>query len=869
MRILWLCNIMLPMVARQLQREASNKEGWLSGLASVVLKRRAENDVELSVAFPMEGKLTGAEQLACPAGTVYKGSVAVGEGALTWYGFAEDVVNPHVYDRALEKQLRRIVQDFRPDLVHCFGTEYPHTLAMCRVFPDKRRILVGIQGLCKVYANAYFANLPESLTRSATPRDLAKRDDLRSQQRKFALRGEMEYEAIRLAGNVTGRTDWDRHYTGQWNPKARYFAMNETLRPDFYTDRWSPEGCEPHSIFLSQGDYPIKGLHYMLLALPAIRRAYPDVKVYVAGNSCVRDGNLVNRMKVSAYGKFLQELIRKYGLQDCVCFLGRLDVTQMKQRYLRSNLFVCCSSIENSPNSLGEAMILGVPCVSADVGGIRSIFTDGTDGILYRGYRSPDNSFDDVTDPGEQREELKKQAGALSAAVIRMFSDAERMQAYTEQARRHALVTHDPEHNYERLIEIYTEIVRGQEEPDSAPRFVFVSNYINHHQIPFCEAMVARLGRDFVFIQTQPMEEERVRMGWQTQETLPYVLYAYEEPERCADLIDTAAVVLYGGLDEECYISRRLQRGLPVIRYSERLYKEGQWKAVSPRGLVKKYRDHTQYRGQEVYLLCAGAYVPSDFHIVQAYPGKMLKWGYFPETKHYDVDRLLADKQPATILWAARFLDWKHPEAPLACAQYLKKRGIAFHMQIVGGGQMQPLVDRLMEEYGLADVVELVGYQTPEEVRRRMEQTDIYLATSDRKEGWGAVLNEAMNSGCAVVASHMMGAAPYLIRHGENGFVYEDGREGELFIYVEQLLQDRALTQRMGRAAVQTIVDEWNAETAAERLVAFCEAKAFLAPAHSLDRTEQETGIASSGPCSVAEVIGEKEMLWRIRENRI
>ena len=885
MRVLWLCNIMLPLIAEQLHMEASNKEGWLSGLADTVLRRGDDNDIELAIAFPTATELTGAERSVSDGSVIYWGTMLYGDGAvcpkdpycrerkadtdgvaagkLRWYAFTENTTAPHVYDSSLEQAMRYITKDYRPDVVHCFGTEYPHTLAMCRVFPDKSRILIGIQGLCKVYADAYYADLPGKVIDSVTPRDVIKQDNLKQQREKFVLRGEMEYEAVRLAGNVTGRTPWDKHYTSLWNPEAKYFEMNETLRPDFYTEKWDRENCEPHSVFLSQGDYPIKGLHYMLLALPQILKKYPDTMVYVAGNSCVGDGSVIKTLKLSAYGRFLRGLIGKYHLEEHVCFLGRLNAEQMKRQYLKSNLFVCCSSIENSPNSLGEAMLLGVPCVSADVGGIAGIFTDGEDGILYKGFETGGST-------------LKRNAHNLAESVIRMFADDEAANRYTQNARQHAMRTHDKEKNYAKLIEIYDKIdataggtESSQSEEDSGAGgneglFVFVSNYINHHQIPFCNAMYEHLGQNFVFIQTEKMEEERVRMGWQEKNELPYVKYYYEQPGECAELIDKAQVVLFGGVDDESYIAGRLERGQAVIRYSERLYKEGQWKAVSPRGLIKKYHDHTRYQNAPVYLLCAGAYVPSDFHIVRAYSGKMFKWGYFPETRHYDVDKLMGEKEPGTILWAARFLDWKHPEEALICARYLKQTGLPFHMNIVGGGQMQPMVDWLMKEYELSDVVTLLGYKTPDEVRALMEKTDIYLTTSDRKEGWGAVINEAMNSGCAVIADHMMGAAPYLIRHGQNGFVYEDGKTQVLCELVEKLLRDRALAQKLGREAIRTIESLWNAETAAERLLKFCEAQGLL-------KTGEDTGTENfrEGPCSPAEVISERDMLWRIRNNSL
>lgn len=410
-------------------------------------------------------------------------------------------------------------------------------------------------------------------------------------------------------------------------------------------------------------------------------------------------------------------------------------------------------------------------------------------------------------------------------------------------------------------------------------QFVFVSNYINHHQIPFCNAMYELLKGDFVFIQTEPMEEERIRMGWQSGVSLPYLKLYYEEEKECRELIDSAGLVFFGGTDEESYIAGRLQAGKPVIRYSERLYKTGQWKAVSPRGLIKKYNDHTKYRKKDVYLMCAGAYVASDFHIVKAYPNKMLKWGYFPATKHYDVDKLPTEKgyrcngaeAPAQnttvphILWAARFLDWKHPELALETAKWLKDKGFAFHMDIIGGGEEETMVKRLYEEYKLDDVVTLQGFKTPDEVRTFMERADIYLMTSDRNEGWGAVVNEAMNSGCAVVGNHMVGAVPYLIRHGENGFIYKDGCRFDLFAFVEKLLEDETLRKSMGKKAYETITEEWNARTAAERLSVFCVKNGFL-PKESVSREvleeyrdylEAEGLYFESGPGSAAPILPE------------
>lgn len=454
MKVLWLCNIMLPMVARQLNMESSNKEGWLSGLADVLLESQKENGIELSLAFPL-GKGFRAESWTNGAAPLNGGAIKIrivekGVG-IDCYGFPEDVTHAERYDASLEESMGAIVEDAGPDIVHCFGTEYPHTLAMCRIFPRKERILAGLQGLCTLYAQAYYADLPGRVIHSATLRDMLKQDSLTQQKKKFEIRGEMERESIALAGNITGRTLWDREFKEKWNKGAKYFHMNETLRKEFYGSIWKEEKCIPHSIFVSQGDYPLKGLHYVLNALPAILDEYPDTKVYVAGNSIVRCGTAKERLKLSAYGKYLLRLMRGNALEEKITFLGRLDAGQMRDRYLVSHLYLCPSALENSPNSLGEAMLMGMPCVSARVGGISSLFSE-EEGILYEGFRM---------EGGNAGEETDRISNNLADAVVRMWGNPGKMREFCANARKRALALHEPYKNYKRLVDIYGMIYHG------------------------------------------------------------------------------------------------------------------------------------------------------------------------------------------------------------------------------------------------------------------------------------------------------------------------------------------------------------------------------------------------------------------------
>lgn len=326
-------------------------------------------------------------------------------------------------------------------------------------------------------------------------------------------------------------------------------------------------------------------------------------------------------------------------------------------------------------------------------------------------------------------------------------------------------------------------------------------------------------------------------MGWGGE--LPgFVRLAYESDEEnkaCRQLIMDSEVVIFGGCEDESYISPRLEEtrlgkatgGKITIRYSERLYREAQWKWISPRGLLRKYKDHVRYRNCPVYLLCSGGYVASDFGLIKAYKNKMFKWGYFPKVYKYDIDRLMNEKgydNPETgekipyILWAGRFLELKHPELAIMVAERLKSKDIPFHMDIIGGGDLEEYIKSEVREKKLESSVNILPFMKPDEVREYMKRADIYLFTSDRREGWGAVINESMNSGCAVIVGHMIGGSTYLIEDGVNGYIYDDRRRSDICDIAENLACNENLRKHVGIKAYETITDYWNPEYAASEL---------------------------------------------------
>lgn len=351
-------------------------------------------------------------------------------------------------------------------------------------------------------------------------------------------------------------------------------------------------------------------------------------------------------------------------------------------------------------------------------------------------------------------------------------------------------------------------------------KIIFISNYLNHHQKPLSNEIYARLGEGYKFIETKPMTESRKKLGW-NRISLPSYVVPYEvfkeSREEIIKEINVADVVIFGSAPHEL-IKDRIRIGKTVIKYAERPLKKGiEPLKYFPR-LVKWHLQNPQ--SKPIYVLCASAYTAPDFAKFGMYKNKCFKWGYFPECKQYDdIDTLVADKKKSSLLWCGRLIDWKHPELAVEIAKRLKNEGYSYTLDIIGTGEMDTEIQMMIRENGLSENVFMRGAMPPEKVRDFMEQSEIYLFTSDRQEGWGVVLNESMNSACAVVANKDIGSAPFLINDGENGMLYSENDVNELYEKVKSLLDSPSKRAAMGTSAYYTICDEWNPEIASKRLI--------------------------------------------------
>lgn len=376
----------------------------------------------------------------------------------------------------------------------------------------------------------------------------------------------------------------------------------------------------------------------------------------------------------------------------------------------------------------------------------------------------------------------------------------------------------------------------------------FISNYLSPHQLPFCEAMVALIGKNYNFIATTPTNSERLSMYPELNEIYPFVIMSYKSNEmmqKAKELANKSDVVIIGSAPDS-FIEERLKKGKLTFKYSERLYKKGLSLKNFPRAFISSYIHHGRFQRYPIYMLCASAFTTYDLFIFGNYKGRTFKWGYFPEYKEYDIDDLLRKKngQTVKILWVGRFLRWKHPELVLDVAKRLENENYQYNIQMIGDGEEFDRIKNMAFGLNLKQTIDFLGILRTNEVRKYMEEADVFLFTSDFNEGWGAVLNEAMNSGCAVVASHAIGAVPFLINHGENGLVYENGNKNDLCEKVLLLANHVELRRELGKNAYFTIKNKWNARIAAERILVLAE-----------NLLQGKLYIFDDGPCSRADII--------------
>lgn len=355
MRVLWLVNIVIPELCDEFGFNSKVFGGWLTGMWNQL--KQIQN-ISLGICVPIidvNRKKDGIIQN-------YK-----------YYSF--DFVTDYNHILSQKERFKEIINEFHPDVIHIWGTEYSHSIAMvnaCEELNLADKILVNIQGLVS-YCSKYYAYGLTSEQKNMSYNGRCISDEIY----EFQQKGKYEEILLKSINNISGRTDWDRTCVKKINPDLNYYYCKEILRNVFYENHgaWSFEKCEKNAIFISQAGYALKGLHNALDSFAKVKKEVPVFKVYIGGNNMYEAD--------SAYASIIRDMIRKYKLEDNIEFVGFLDEQKMLEYYLKANIFLSVSNIENSSNSICEALHVGTPIISTCVGGVSSLLLHDKNSLLY------------------------------------------------------------------------------------------------------------------------------------------------------------------------------------------------------------------------------------------------------------------------------------------------------------------------------------------------------------------------------------------------------------------------------------------------------------------------------------------------------
>ena len=348
-----------------------------------------------------------------------------------------------------------------------------------------------------------------------------------------------------------------------------------------------------------------------------------------------------------------------------------------------------------------------------------------------------------------------------------------------------------------------------------------ISTYLNHHNKPICDAFYELTGGHFWYIATSNISEMRKKMGF-SQIVTGYLLDYTIEDKRNAiqEVIDSADVVLIGASESIRLISKRLKHKKLTFRCSERLFKTRSRYLKAPIYWIRSFLT------RNCYLLCNSAASSRDYNLLGFYKNKCYKWGYFTEVVPFDYNQkwdssINPDSKHScvSILWVGRLIKLKHPEVAIKALKAIRDIGFKFNFNIIGDGPMAPSLHELIDSFQLNNCIHMLGAKSNADVRKYMEKSEVFLFTSNREEGWGAVLYEAMSCACAVIANSEIGSVPLLLNNGVNGLVYEKDDLTSLIDCILKLIRDPGYRCELGKEAYRTILDYWTPRVAADNFI--------------------------------------------------
>lgn len=360
-------------------------------------------------------------------------------------------------------------------------------------------------------------------------------------------------------------------------------------------------------------------------------------------------------------------------------------------------------------------------------------------------------------------------------------------------------------------------------------KLVFYSLSLNHHQAPVADALYEMLGNDFCFVElSSGIDNKGDATNYSTRSYLIKAWQSQYNYKQAMEYALNAEVCVFSGVESLPFEINRLKQNRLSFDMGERLLKRGLINLASPR-IIRMVASYYRYgwSNKSLYKLCCSAFAAEDLKALGMFKNKCFKWGYFTFVDR-DCEPPTQTDGPYRIMWCGRFLTWKHPELAIELANKLKENGYKFDMDIFGGEFGVAKYDRpypeselrkMIDSYNLRDVVNLRGQMPNHRIVEEMRNHDIFLFTSDKYEGWGAVANESMASGCALVSSDKIGSTDFLITHGKNGLKFKSKSIDSLTYAVKILLDNDNLLHEIQANAYKVMREQWNPQIAAVRLL--------------------------------------------------
>lgn len=349
---------------------------------------------------------------------------------------------PIEYNHLVAKNKRywmQIIEKEKPDLIQVWGSEFKHGLCALQAAPQIPSVIY-MQGVLAAIARYYEAGIErKEIIKHTTLLDIIKQDSILQQKKKYYTRAVCEKEMFDISGNVIGENLWCKAHCEAISPNVKVHFCPLSINEIFAKFDYDVSNVEPYTLMCNAAGYPLKGLHILLRALVLVKEKYPSVKLYVPGTPLVVKKDFASQIRKRGYFNYIEKLIQKLDLNDNIFFIGPLTPEQMADRMSKINIFVVCSALENHSSTLKEAMMVGLPCISSNVGGVPEYVKHGENGMLYR--------FEEY--------EL------LAEYIRNIFDDKVLAQKIGDAAKETARKLHDSADIYNKIIGIYKNILDG------------------------------------------------------------------------------------------------------------------------------------------------------------------------------------------------------------------------------------------------------------------------------------------------------------------------------------------------------------------------------------------------------------------------